>query len=600
MRKDSKGNKLRDNAEEILREQKSEMPPYDDIHELVHKLQTHQIELKMQNQELRRTSGELEEEKLKYYSLYEFAPVGYFFLDENEIIRDVNIAGTVLLGVEKTVLINTAFIRYMNSESRRTFYKHLEKVKSTSIWQSCELVLIKKDENTVYAQLETNLIQNNKKTEFRITITDITERKKAEEKLLRLNRTLKALGQSNKAMTHATDEAEYLEEVCKIIIEDCGYPMVWIGFAENDENKTVRPVAYSGFDEGYLETLSITWADEKRGRGPTGTAIRTGEICACRNMLTDNKFEPWRGEAIKRGYASSLVLPIMNDGKAFGALTIYSREPDPFLEEEINLLEELVGDISFGLLTIRLSDAKSKAGEKLEKTMDELKHSNRELEQFAYVASHDLQEPLRMVASFTQLLEKQYKDKLDETAVEYINFAVDGAKRMQLLINDLLAYSRVTRKSTEFETVNLEKVLNEVLFNLEIVTEKNQTIIIRESLPEIQADYRQMVQLFQNLIGNALKYRRNATPEICISVQKEDDHWLFSVEDNGIGMESQYFEQVFQIFRRLHTQDEHEGTGIGLAITKRIIEHHGGRIWIESEPSKGSTFYFTIPINNKN
>jgi hypothetical protein len=317
-------------------------------------------------------------------------------------------------------------------------------------------------------------------------------------------------------------------------------------------------------------------------------------------MLTDNKFEPWRGEAIKRGYASSLVLPIMNDGKAFGALTIYSREPDPFLEEEINLLEELVGDISFGLLTIRLSDAKSKAGEKLEKTMDELKRSNRELEQFAYVASHDLQEPLRMVASFTQLLEKQYKDKLDETAVEYINFAVDGAKRMQLLINDLLAYSRVTRKSTEFETVNLEKVLNEVLFNLEIVTEKNQTIIIRESLPEIQADYRQMVQLFQNLIGNALKYRRNATPEICISVQKEDDHWLFSVEDNGIGMESQYFEQVFQIFRRLHTQDEHEGTGIGLAITKRIIEHHGGRIWIESEPSKGSTFYFTIPINNKN
>jgi len=290
----------------------------------------------------------------------------------------------------------------------------------------------------------------------------------------------------------------------------------------------------------------------------------------------------------------------MNDGKAFGALTIYSREPDPFLEEEINLLEELVGDISFGLLTIRLSDAKSKAGEKLEKTMDELKRSNRELEQFAYVASHDLQEPLRMVASFTQLLEKQYKDKLDETAVEYINFAVDGAKRMQLLINDLLAYSRVTRKSTEFETVNLEKVLNEVLFNLEIVTEKNQTIIIRESLPEIQADYRQMVQLFQNLIGNALKYRRNATPEICISVQKEDDHWLFSVEDNGIGMESQYFEQVFQIFRRLHTQDEHEGTGIGLAITKRIIEHHGGRIWIESEPSKGSTFYFTIPINNKN
>ena len=210
--------------------------------------------------------------------------------------------------------------------------------------------------------------------------------------------------------------------------------------------------------------------------------------------------------------------------------------------------------------------------------MIELKRSNKELEQFAYVASHDLQEPLRMVSSFTQLLEKQYKDELDETAVEYINFAVDGAKRMQLLINDLLAYSRVTRKSNEFEMVNLEKVLDEVLFNLEIVIDENQAIITRKSLPEIQSDYGQMVQLFQNLIGNALKYRSEETPEIHISALKEDDNWLFSVEDNGIGIESEYFEQIFQIFRRLHTHDEHKGTGIGLAITKRIVEHHSGRI----------------------
>jgi signal transduction histidine kinase len=240
------------------------------------------------------------------------------------------------------------------------------------------------------------------------------------------------------------------------------------------------------------------------------------------------------------------------------------------------------------------------AEKELESTLDELKRSNQELEQFAYVASHDLQEPLRMVSSFTQLLEMKYKDELDAEALEYIGFAVDGAKRMQLLINDLLEYSRVTRKSTEFEAVNIEKVLDEVLFNLEIVIEENQAIIIRESLPEIQSDYGQMVQLFQNLIGNALKYRSEETPEIRISAQKEDDHWIFSVADNGIGMDSEYFVQVFKIFRRLNTQDEHEGTGIGLAITKRIIEHHGGRIWVESKLGKGSTFYFTIPktVNN--
>ncbi len=233
---------------------------------------------------------------------------------------------------------------------------------------------------------------------------------------------------------------------------------------------------------------------------------------------------------------------------------------------------------------------------KLEKNIDELKRSNRELEEFAYVASHDLQEPLRMVSSFTQLLEMKYKDILDAEALEYIKYAVDGAKRMQELINDLLIYSRVTSNAKKFEDINLEKVLDEVLFNLEIVIEENEAVIIWESLPNIQADYRQMVQLFQNLIGNALKYRSMETPQVHISAVKENNYWLFSVEDNGIGMEAEYFEQVFQIFRRLHSSDEYEGTGIGLAITKRIIERHGGRIWVESEFGEGSTFYFTIPI----
>lgn len=231
----------------------------------------------------------------------------------------------------------------------------------------------------------------------------------------------------------------------------------------------------------------------------------------------------------------------------------------------------------------------------LNKTMEKLQKSNSELEQFAYVASHDLQEPLRMISNFLQLLKKRYEGQLDSDADEFIGFAVDGAKRMQILINDLLAYSRVTSKDEAFENVNLEKVLDEVLFNLEIDIEKNQAIIKREPLPEIHADYSQMVQVFQNLVGNAIKYRSDEKPEISISTKKEHDHWLFAVKDNGIGIESEYFPQIFQIFRRLHTHDEYEGTGIGLAITKRIIEHHQGKISVESEPEKGSTFYFTIP-----
>lgn len=232
----------------------------------------------------------------------------------------------------------------------------------------------------------------------------------------------------------------------------------------------------------------------------------------------------------------------------------------------------------------------------LQKTLDELKRSNSELEQFAYVASHDLQEPLRMISSFTQLLERRYKNQLDDDAIDYIHYAVDGAKRMQELINDLLIFSRVKSKAGEFKSVDLDNVINDVLFNLEIAIEKNDAVITKEGLPVIFGDYSQMVQVFQNLIGNAIKYRSKKTPKIQIYSKKEDDYWLFSIKDNGIGIESEYFDHIFQIFKRLHSHDEYEGTGIGLAITKRIIDRHDGEIWVESEPGNGSTFYFTIPL----
>lgn len=188
------------------------------------------------------------------------------------------------------------------------------------------------------------------------------------EKLARLNHTLRALSDSDHAMIHAKDETEYLDEVCRIIIEDCGHAMVWIGYTEGDEDKTVRPVAQYGFDEGYIENLNITWADTKRGRGPTGTAIRTGKHSICKNMLTDPDFEPWREEAIKRGYASSIVFPLIADNKTLGAISIYSREPDSFLDEEVKLLAELADDLAFGITNLRLQAAHDKAVKELRKS----------------------------------------------------------------------------------------------------------------------------------------------------------------------------------------------------------------------------------------
>jgi light-regulated signal transduction histidine kinase (bacteriophytochrome) len=242
------------------------------------------------------------------------------------------------------------------------------------------------------------------------------------------------------------------------------------------------------------------------------------------------------------------------------------------------------------------------AQNQLKETINELERSNNELQQFAYITSHDLQEPLRTISSFTQLLEHRYKGQLDSDADEFMDYIVDAAKRMQNLINDLLQYSKVTTQAKEFKPVNVEEVLDTALQNLKSSIDENNAEITHNNLPTITADASQLVQLFQNLIGNAIKFRKPDKPPIInVSSHKDEENneYIFSVQDNGIGMEPQYAERIFVIFQRLHTRDVYSGTGIGLATSKRIVERHGGHIWVESELGVGSTFYFTIPIMNE-
>lgn len=235
------------------------------------------------------------------------------------------------------------------------------------------------------------------------------------------------------------------------------------------------------------------------------------------------------------------------------------------------------------------------AEQELQETLKQLKRSNAELEQFAYVASHDLQEPLRMITSFLQLLQRRYEHQLDSDAHEFIQFAVDGATRMQEMVNDLLAYSRIERKTGKFEDVNTEDILKQITFDSRLLIEENNADISYDNLPVVRADYPQMVQVFQNLLSNSIKYNDQERPKIHISAEKRDNDWVFKVEDNGIGIDPKHGERVFKIFQRLHARDEYDGTGIGLAIVKRIIERHGGVIWYDSQPGQGSTFYFNIP-----
>ncbi len=239
--------------------------------------------------------------------------------------------------------------------------------------------------------------------------------------------------------------------------------------------------------------------------------------------------------------------------------------------------------------------ARKQMEERLATTRADFERSNQELEQFAYVASHDLQEPLRMVASYTQLLGQRYEGQLDDKAQKYIGYAVDGAVRMQRLINDLLEYSRVNTRARPTETVDAEKTLDEVKKNLAASLLENQATVTHDDLPAISVDATQFMQLLQNLIGNAIKFHREEAPQIHISARDLGHEWLFSVRDNGIGFEAKYAERIFVIFQRLHTRQEYPGTGIGLALCKRIVERHNGKIWCESVSGQGATFYFTIP-----
>jgi PAS domain S-box-containing protein len=245
---------------------------------------------------------------------------------------------------------------------------------------------------------------------------------------------------------------------------------------------------------------------------------------------------------------------------------------------------------------IRDISVRKKSDEHLVKTVGELKRSNDELQQFAYVSSHDLQEPLRMVSSYTQLLAKRYKGRLDSDADEFIAFAVDGCDRMQGLIQDLLVYSRAGSNGKALREISGENALKVALANLRTAVEQSGALVTHDALPAIKTDETQLTQIFQNLVGNAIKYRRAESPQVHVSASKNGgNEWIFSVRDNGLGIDPQYFDRIFILFQRLHGRDEFEGTGIGLAICKKILERLGGRIWVESQPEKGSTFYFALP-----
>jgi len=302
-----------------------------------------------------------------------------------------------------------------------------------------------------------------------------------------------------------------------------------------------------------------------------------------------------RESAQQAGLRSAFAFPIPVGGKFYGVMEFFGREVRPRDERILEIARTVGHQIGQFIARKQAEAALQEANEQLTVKAQQLSRSNAELEQFAYVASHDLQEPLRMIASYTQLILRRYGDRFDGDAREFMDFIVDGATRMKQLIEDLLAYSRVGTHGKAFRPTDSGAAVQKALANLRAAIESSTGTVTHDPLPTINADEFQLVQLFQNLIGNALKFKGTETPRVHISVNEQADTWTFGVKDNGIGIDGEYFDRIFMVFQRLHSRTDYPGTGIGLAICKKVVDRHGGRLWIESGVGSGSTFWFTVP-----
>jgi signal transduction histidine kinase len=373
---------------------------------------------------------------------------------------------------------------------------------------------------------------------------------------------------------------QMLERVIERLIEATGADAGLVRLRAKATGEIIC-AAQKGFPDHYLELTQ-----SKSTASAYGQVLRSGNPVIAADIAADDRIKA--KVQLELGFHSCAFLPLKVHDETRGVILLSSRELGHFNVEQETYLMAIARQMGIAMENRELFD-------ELEESKAELARSNSELQHFAYIASHDLQEPLRMVTSYVQLLARRCQDKLDSDAHEFIAFAVDGAMRMQALIKALLDYSRIGTKIKPFEPTDLEAVVQTALKNLQVAVAESEAIVTYDTLPMVMGDATQLGQLFQNLIGNAIKFRGDAPPRIHISAERNGRDWYFSCRDNGIGIDPRFSERIFVIFQRLHSKEEYSGTGIGLALCKKIVERHGGRIWVESEPGKGATFRFTIP-----
>jgi PAS domain S-box-containing protein len=541
----------------------------------------------------------LQEREFRFRTLAETIPAA-IFICQNHQLRYVNTATETLTGYTREELltqgiqkIDSKIFQFIQSLANQALdlQNHHPSAKPTSAQQ--EFQITRKTGETRWVDVSTTLMEFERKPAVLAVAFDITKRKQTEASLQyrvevetliseisthflnvvseeideRINQTLKTLGEFLKV------ERTYI-----FLFNDTDALMnnthEWCAAGIQSHLNRLKNIPFQTFPL-LIETIQN---------------LQVVQICDVAEIVEASLAE--RLELEQQNIQALLIVPILAGGTVVGFIGCDAvHHPITWTQDQITLLK-IVGEIFVTAMQRRQFE------QQLQQRAADLAASNAELEQFAYIASHDLQEPLRAITAYTQLLAKKYAGQLDPKADQYINFAVEGSQRMQQLIHDLLMYSRVGTRGNAFRPTHFETVLKEALSNLDIAIQESNATITHDPLPTVVGDPTQLVQLLQNLISNAIKYHSQESPKIHIGVEFQTDQWLFWIQDNGIGIDAKHYQRIFLVFQRLHTREEYPGTGIGLAICKKIVERHGGKIWVESSPDQGSTFYFTLMTTN--
>jgi PAS domain S-box-containing protein len=550
--------------------------------------------------ERKRAEEALRGSEERFRAAFEQAAVGMTQVDKNGRFLRVNRKFCDIIGYspEELAKLTIRDITYEPDLAEEIFLiKRLLAGELTTFTR--EKRYVRRDGAIVWVNLTVTPIFEKGMLEYLMGVSeDISERKRAEAELERVNRALRAISKCNEAVIHAKGESALLNDICRITVDVGGYRMAWVGYVENDTKKTVRPMAHHGFEDGYMTIVNVTWEDTERGRGPTGTAVRTGKPCVIRYVMTDPNFLPWREDARKRGYSSVLGLPLVKEGHSLGALTIYSEKPDAFDEKELSLLQDLADNLTYGIVSLRNQVKRAEAEAAL-------KAAKADAELYVDLMGHDINNLNQVSLGFLELAHNiiETDGKLGEDNIVLLEKAMNSLNNSSQLIDNVRKLQREKTGQYASKRIDLDELLQEVKRQYSSVPNRDVTIDYEPQCSCIVRANDLLRDVFVNLVGNAIKHS-HGIEKLVVGIRAEKvrvngrDYCKVSVEDNGPGIPD---EMKAKLFDRLGLDTTRaRGKGFGLCLIKTLVDDYRGKFWVEDrvngDHSKGARFVVVLPV----